>query len=187
LAELLIALAILGVVATFTIPKVLQSQQSSRFNSSAKEMAGMLTGALTVYKTSNTVTSSTATTDLTHYFNYVAVDTATTIDGAQGGTTISCGTLGGTCLIMHNGGRVFYWYTDSFGGTSGLYCLRFVFDPDGQVTDGTTNGPGKSVEFFLYTDGSIRTYGTTKSSTICGPWPYPSPDPTQDPPWFSWS
>lgn len=37
LAELLIALAILGVIATFTIPKILQSQQNSQIKSVAKE------------------------------------------------------------------------------------------------------------------------------------------------------
>ncbi len=36
LAELLMALAILGVIATFTIPKILGAQQSSSSNAKAK-------------------------------------------------------------------------------------------------------------------------------------------------------
>lgn len=39
LAELLIALAILGVIATFTIPKILTTQQNSKYNAMAKEVA----------------------------------------------------------------------------------------------------------------------------------------------------
>ena len=39
LAELLIALTILGVIAIFTIPKVLQSQQDTRYSAAAKEVA----------------------------------------------------------------------------------------------------------------------------------------------------
>lgn len=46
LAELLIALGILGVIATFTIPKVLQSQTDARFKVSAKEAVGVVSTAL---------------------------------------------------------------------------------------------------------------------------------------------
>lgn len=40
LAELLIALTILGVIATFTIPKILTAQQASTYNAIAKETMG---------------------------------------------------------------------------------------------------------------------------------------------------
>lgn len=39
LAELLIALAILGVIAAFSIPKVLSAQQNQTYNAIAKEAA----------------------------------------------------------------------------------------------------------------------------------------------------
>ena len=42
LVELLIALAILGTIATFTIPKVLQTQQDGKFKSIGKEAAGFV-------------------------------------------------------------------------------------------------------------------------------------------------
>lgn len=42
LAELLIALAILGVIATFTIPKVLTANQNGTFKAIGKETAAML-------------------------------------------------------------------------------------------------------------------------------------------------
>jgi prepilin-type N-terminal cleavage/methylation domain-containing protein len=42
LAELLIALSILGVIASFAIPKILSSQQNGQFKSAGKETASMV-------------------------------------------------------------------------------------------------------------------------------------------------
>lgn len=42
LAELLISLAILGIIATFTIPKLLMNQRVSAYNASAKESAASI-------------------------------------------------------------------------------------------------------------------------------------------------
>ena len=50
LAELLIALAILGVIATFTIPKILDSGTDSKRNAIAKEIAATVSGAYQNYK-----------------------------------------------------------------------------------------------------------------------------------------
>ena len=50
LAELLIALAILGVIATFTIPKILDSGSNSQWNAIGKEAAAMVSGAYQSYK-----------------------------------------------------------------------------------------------------------------------------------------
>jgi hypothetical protein len=75
-----------------------------------------------------------------------------------------------------------------FGGTATTNAIWFSVDPDAKVTDGTTNGPGKAVEFWLYYNGAIRTYGGILNNS-CG---YAfgnnctNPDPTRDPPWFSW-
>lgn len=57
LAELLISLAILGVIATFTIPKIIKAQQDAKFNAIAKEAATMVTGAYQQYQSQNTPTS----------------------------------------------------------------------------------------------------------------------------------
>ena len=50
LAELLISLAILGVIATFTIPKILTSQQNSQKAAVTKEVIAMISGAFTAYQ-----------------------------------------------------------------------------------------------------------------------------------------
>ncbi|MCE3235965.1 MAG: hypothetical protein K0Q50_2145 [Vampirovibrio sp.] len=45
LAELLISLSILGIIATFTIPKLLMNQRVSAYNASAHESAASISGA----------------------------------------------------------------------------------------------------------------------------------------------
>lgn len=186
LAELLISLAILGVIATFTIPKILQSQSDGRQNALAKEAAGMVSQAYQAYKLDNkTVASTVHFGDLTPYMNYVKVDTVNTvvIDRAYNDTTTACSSAF-PCLLLHSGARILYTPADSFNGTGNLNSLYFYYDPDG-VSNASATGPGKSVLFFLYYTGRLTTYGTIESSTISGPGTY-NPSPTSDPPWFSW-
>ena len=65
LAELLIALAILGVIATFTIPKILTSQANSQRNAIAKEVMSMISGAHQQLKSNNALSTSTTMGALT--------------------------------------------------------------------------------------------------------------------------
>ena len=174
LAELLIALAILGVIATFTIPKVLQSQQSSQYNSAAKEFASMLSGAYQAYLQNNTVTANTQPGNFTPYMNYVKVDSATTIDREPGAVpaTLSCSGAQFLCLRLHNGGMMLAQTDDldgNFGGTAATNALWVLFDPDGKAS--TIQG----VVFFLYVNGRISSAGAATGN------------PAVDPPWFSWS
>lgn len=186
LAELLIALAILGVIATFTIPKVLQAQQNGAWNSEAKEVAGMISGAYSAYQQANTPTANTTFGDVTQYLNYIAADTTSTIDQWQNNTTRPCNS-GWTCVKLHNGGMLNWNTTTQFGGTGSTNAMPVTFDPDGRVTDGTTNGPGKSVQFFIYYNGYITSRGYTKPNTVSSTNLYASPVPSDDPPWFSWN
>jgi Tfp pilus assembly protein FimT len=55
LAELFIALGILGMIATFTIPKVLQTQQGNQYRSAAKETAAMVSEAYAAYSLTHQV------------------------------------------------------------------------------------------------------------------------------------
>jgi prepilin-type N-terminal cleavage/methylation domain-containing protein len=190
LAELLIALAILGVIATFTIPKVLNTQQDSKYKAIAKEAASTISGAYQRYKNQSTVTASTKADDLTQFMNYLAVDSSSSFDESHGGTTATCGTawMGGTttCLRLHNGAILEYNSAIAFGGTATTNNIWFYVDPDGKVTDGTTNGPGKSVIFHLYTSGRITTEGQIEpnsTSTL----DVDNPCASCDPPWFSWN
>ncbi len=184
LAELLISLAILGVIATFTIPKILYAQQSSQYNAEAKEVAAMISAAYDAYKQQgNTPTTNTSAGDLTPYMNYVAVDSSSTIDLFYNASTRAC-TGGYACVKLHNGGMLL-WASAGFMGTASTNAIYFYFDPDGRVTDGTTNGPGKSVCLWLYYTGRITSYVNLSAGTVYGGGTV-GPDPTYDPPWFQW-
>ena len=184
LAELLICIAILGVIAVFTIPKIIVYQQNQQNVVIIKETVAAMAGAYQAYQINNTVTNNTGIRDLTPYINYTAITSTNTIDDVTTSTTISCGTP--KCLKLHSGAYILYWPSDFFNGNTNLNGVPFLVDPDGHVTDGTTNGPGKSIMFFLYRNGKIRDRGTIDSNTIYssgGSW---SPDSTKMPSWFSW-
>lgn len=184
LAELLIALAILGVIATFTIPKVLNVQQNSQYNAIAKEAAGTIAQAYETYKLQNGQSANIGFQDMTPYLNYVRVTSICTLDDRQTLTTRTCD-ASHLALFLHNGAMI--WYnTSDFTGTEPTRSVEILLDPDGKVTDGTTNGPGKSIQFFLYYDGHLLTRGDTIPNTWAAGSTYASPNPTFDPPWFSW-
>lgn len=188
LAELLIALAILGVIATFTIPKVLNSQNDGRYNSIAKEAAASVSQAYQLYRKDNTVDANTRMLDLIPYLNYVRQQTTGTIDHRYTLGTLTCsGTYTGRyCYVLHNGAMLVFLSALQFDGTGPTNAISFNVDPDGKVTDGTTNGPGKSVQFFLYLDGRLRTRGTVEPNTQNSV-ETANPTPSEDPPWFSWN
>jgi prepilin-type N-terminal cleavage/methylation domain-containing protein len=185
LAELLITLGILGIIATFTIPKILDSSTDTKYNAIAKEAASMITGAYQTYKLNNGANSSMKTTDLTPYMNYIATDTTTLIDQENdaANTSISCGLASSHCLKLHNGAFLRIFNNLAFGGSASTNAIYFLLDPNGKF-DG--HPPGRSVMIWLYYDGKLRTYATLEANTMTstgGPY---GPIPT-DPAWLSWN
>lgn len=185
LAELLIALAILGVIATFTIPKILSAQRNEQFNTATLETVSTISGVYQTYKLSNQITSSFGIQNLTNYLNFIAVDTVSTIDLYQTGTTQACNISGGVCLRLHNGSYLQYWPGNNFAGTDATNAVPFMIDPDGKVTDGTTNGPGKATSFWLYADGRVVDGGNTLVGTTYSGGSG-SANTSRVPPWFHW-
>ncbi len=177
LAELLISLAILGVIATFTIPKILNAQQNSQSMAAAKEAMATISSAFQQLQSSGQVTGNTKATDLTPYLNYVSVRTTGSIDahpnwaGTGGGGFNTCNALN-PCYLLHNGGTL---QLSNSNFTVNGYIV-FIFDPDNIALGGTADGPSKSVQFYLNSSGRLfsRNYvpglGTTNA----------------DPSWFSW-
>ncbi len=184
LAELLIALMILGVIAVFTIPKVLQVQQESKFKSIGKEAAATYSAAYIAYKQQNTPIATTDPRALIPYINYVQYDTSSTVDSVQTLGSLTCSSTN-PCLRMHNGAVLFVEGATSFGGTNPNNMVWVCVDPDGQYS-GTTNGPGKALQFGLYYSGRITTRGTLHPNSFNSGGGPVAAVPVYDPPWFSW-
>lgn len=179
LAELLIALAILGVIATFTIPKILSAQQNGTYKAIAKENLSMVAGAFEQYKLSGNLSGGTGINDLTPYMNYVRIDTSgVSVDDDQISGTEVCD-ASAPCLRMHNGSTIHWISADTFGGTNTTNALWFHIDADGVVSS------NKSVAIFLYYNGRLVDEGQIVAGTASSAQSYTA-DSTKVPPWFSW-
>lgn len=186
LAELLVALAILGVIATFAIPKVLQSQRNDQHRAAAKEIIAAVSGAYQTYKLSHHPSSNTGIADLTPYLNYVTINTSLIIDDVPPSGADDCGAANRLCLITHSGAVIFYRTNESFGDTDTTNAIWFQFDPDGVYTNPADGNTGKSLQVFIYYNGRVSTRGTHADNTQNSTTTWPTADPAKDPNWFSW-
>jgi len=186
LAELLIAVVILGIIATFTIPKVLVSKQKQDWIAGAKETAGTLSSAYQLYQQNHTVTAATGPNDLMPYINYVKLETATLIDHSYGNLSIDCSSAGLNCYRLHNGAILNYNTANRFGTLDNNHFIYWEYDPDGKYS-GTTNGPGKCAVFELFYNGRLIEAEETSTSyfTNYGAGDSTWPAVTSD--WFSWN
>jgi len=184
LAELLISLSILGVIATFTIPKIIQAQQGSTFNAIAKENAATVSGAYQVYVQKYGYSSGTGLNSLATYINYVKKDSTSLIDSYPGQTSIDCSS-GWQCYRMHNGSIIAFDPGQTFGATDDLALTYFYMDPDG-VYSGSTSGTGKSAVFFLYYNQRMSTLGSAVTGSHDSFGTVYSPVPSKDPTWLTW-
>lgn len=189
LSELLIALGILGVIATFTIPKILESSQDEKYNSIAKEGASMIAGAYQTYKVNVPASAGMHLAYLTAYINYIATDNTTLIDTeANQSGSLDCANAINLCLKLHNGAILMMpsnGTARSFGGTAYTNAMPFWIDPNGKL-DNNSGSVGKTVRFHLYYDGKIRTWGTMENNTTDSSGSYGAPIAVRDPSWFSW-
>jgi prepilin-type N-terminal cleavage/methylation domain-containing protein len=174
LAELLIALAILGLIATFTIPKVLTVQGYSKWNAIAKEDIAAISDAFNTFKLQGKVTSTTKPVDLLSSFNYSAIDTTSNIDPSATSTTLQPCNSSNKCLRMHNGSVIILYYTNfSTLGEGGV--IWFGIDPDGNPSSDTSlTSPEKLLWIAIYPDGRTTTWGVQRSIS------------SYDPVWFRW-
>lgn len=131
LAELLIALSILGLIATFTIPKVLVAQQDMTYRANAKDVAAAISAAYDRLRLEGQLSPDTKINDLTPFLNYVSVYTGI-MDDTYTDTNINCSNAVFACLKLHNGGTIAYRKDAAFGGTATTNALPIHFDPDGR-------------------------------------------------------
>jgi prepilin-type N-terminal cleavage/methylation domain-containing protein len=185
LVELLITLAILGVIATFTIPKLLgtpNSTISSKQTAMAKDVAFMVLAAYEQYRAANPTIPTTMTpVDLLPYLNYTSIDTSSNYDGFKGESDRTC-SVTSPCLNLHNGGKL-QLLGSAFTGNTALHAFAVQFDPDGTANESTTNGPGSSLKMFIYYSGQIKSRGTIYPNTLSN-WGVYNPGDS-DPDWFT--
>ena len=185
LAELLIALTVLGLIATFTIPKLLYLQKQAQWNAQAKEAVASIADAFTAYKAAGNVPSASTTPDmLKTFFNQVNDANGVIVDNRpfHASASSTCGASTGNCLRLHNGG-ILLFRNQSFGGTTNLNTVGFSYDPDGIFT-----GNKDSITFHLYYNGRITSRANTLTNSVSSNNAPPTldPDSTFDPDWFKW-
>lgn len=145
LAELLIALAILGVIATFTIPKILSSSQNGQNTAIFKEAVSMVSGAMQAEQLEDGVAiTDTTAQDLADHMNYVSMASA----------------AGVITLTLHNGGELKYTAAEDWDATDDY--IAFTIDPDG--ASGTKTATGIA----LYFNGRVTTGDNITTGTTTG-------------------
>jgi prepilin-type N-terminal cleavage/methylation domain-containing protein len=161
LAELLIALAILGVIATFTIPKIIGSASNGQNTAIAKEAASMISGAYSTYTLTNGAATGIGASALTQYMNFVSAATATDLADSTSGLNLAACSATFACLRLHNGAIVQYDTAQTFGGSTVNHAVPFNVDPDG-------TGPQGAITFWQFYNGRLSTGGQAGTPTSAG-------------------
>lgn len=182
LAELLVALLILGVIATFSIPKVLLVQQNQRYKAVTKEAAAAISQAYYAYKLTNTITSNTSLDDIVSSLNYVQRDTSDWMDAdpTNGVGFIPCSSF--RCYKLASGAMVMWSDTGGkLGGTAANNAMWFYVDPNASQYEPSLDAQA----FWLYYNGRLTTHGSAVNPTCNsdGCWP---PDAANETTWFNW-
>jgi type II secretory pathway pseudopilin PulG len=183
-------LAMMGIIAAFTVPSMLNSQNSnlaSKQSAMAKDAAFMIFTAYRQYKmTVGTVPTTATALNLTPYMNYLSMDTSgKVIDGTPPVSSSTCNSTY-PCLKLHNGGYLWLDASNYFNGSTTLNVIEFRFDPDANNnTTASVDGPTKAVQFDLYYDGSITTRGRAKTNSTNSANGSFSGSAAFDPSWFS--
>ena len=180
LAEILITLAIMGVLTAFTVPMFVQNASNTNSTTNVvgrqaqmlRDTAFMVVNAYERYKSINgIVTTSVTPGALTPYMNYIKVSTTGFIDafaasnGTVGNGSFACA-ASTPCYYLPNGATLMLWNDAPFPNTTPLSAIVFSFDPDGVFSGlGASAGSSKSLDIFLYYDGTVRTRDTLKSNT----------------------
>ncbi|WMU93337.1 hypothetical protein EMOOHJMP_00143 [Microcystis phage MaAM05] len=178
LAELLISLAILGVIATFTIPKILTAQQNSQKVAIVKEIAGTIAGAYQKAQQDGVINANTTPGILFPYMNYVSAQTSGNIDNTLPWGGANPCSVSMPCYTLHNGAKIQGW-SDSFGGTTKLNAIIFHID-----TDSTFDNNNQGIHLLLYYNGLITTRQNMLPGSVFNSGPI---NVSTDPTWFSWN
>lgn len=137
LAELLIALAILGVIATFTIPKVLQNQQNSEKAAVFKETIATLNSVFNTGIQRSEVTESNFGTYILDRINAVKICRTNAV--TEGCWTTGVDPVAGQAsqagAILHNGATLSGFDDNAIGGGYDFIVIDWN-GPDGPNVEG---------------------------------------------------
>ncbi|MGE0200642.1 MAG: type II secretion system protein [Candidatus Melainabacteria bacterium] len=202
IAELMISLGIMALLSMFTVPKLQAAwiaQQNTRNNEIMRDSVALMHSAMVRYRLDHDITADTSFYDFLPYMNYTKMLTSgETVDQdhSQTGNWI-CGTWN-PCFVLQSGAILQVYYGDGtlstgnqFGGTGSNYYVWVKIDPDGELTSPTTtNGPGKSMNFAVYTDGKVKVHADceagdmTRQNNVMENW-CPG-DQNFIPDWYTW-
>ncbi len=191
LVEILITLSIIGILTLFTVPKLIStpnSTASSKQTAMAKDAAFMILSAYEQFRAANSVVSTASgPSDLTPYMNYVSVKTTGLVDATPGNASYDCANPVITCLTLHNGSVLFYnKSTIHFDSTLSTDAIWFIVDPDGSYSGSTADSASKSLLFFLYYNGKLKSWNQCLADTRgWAPGTGYQPNSISDPSWFS--
>ena len=183
LAELLIALSVLSVIATFTIPKVLTSTRVDTYNAMAKEAASTITSAYQLYRVDRNVTAAFNATELLPYLSTIKWDTTSVVQDSENNSppfTRNCSDGYRNCYQVSNGGILVLFSGNNFGSVDPRNFIWIQFDPDG-------SGPAYSITFKLYMNGRILSQAQMVGGGSTYGWGSTSADyacPACDPSWW---
>jgi prepilin-type N-terminal cleavage/methylation domain-containing protein len=182
LSELLIALAILGLIATFTIPKVLTSVGEKGNLNVAKEVLSSITSAYDVIRSESNGYGATTINgaDILNKMNFVQVFSTDVSWPLAATGHVDC-VAATPCYQLHSGAVIQTTAADTFA-TQTLGTIAFNIYPDG----GKTTASPAPLTALLTNDGRLIT-GTnlvfgTNTYTVAGGFAAAAL-----PTWFAWS
>jgi prepilin-type N-terminal cleavage/methylation domain-containing protein len=175
LAEVLIALAIIGVIAVMTIPNLMVSVGNSKTKAQLQKFLADMNQAVMLYEGKHGIFSVTTESELANTFaealktQEVDVNTSTSIKNASG-TPVVTGSH--PYLIMANGGEIVAFTNIASacnGNGSAGVCARVYVDLNGQITEPNKLGTDVFVfsivkrkdNFMVEPFGATSMYGTS--------------------------
>ncbi|MBY0451029.1 MAG: type II secretion system GspH family protein [Cyanobacteria bacterium] len=159
IAELLISLAILGVIAVFTIPKLVSLNEDRKRAAIVKEVASMVSGAYQSYRLKATPSASTSGLDLLPFLNYRSATPMVSYSGPLTGPGVFIDLHNGALINISGGGASGGSQPNavSFGGTTAKDYLLIEVYPSGHYEG---NPELNKVCFVLTYPGRLNTVPT---------------------------
>ncbi len=174
LSELLVGLGIIGLIAAFAIPKVLNASSAALANAKVHKAAQAVANGLEKWTEQNGRSGETTPANIMNMVQHNGLITdGRLVDWVPNGdmdftcSPSSVSEYVGTCYQMPDGAVLYFigsatW--DTFGGNADN-TLYFGVDPDGITTDDDTqSNTSAATAFFISSNGRLRERGRLKNS-----------------------